>query len=943
VNHASKNSGKASTWLLLSTALSGFLLAAGAAAAAVPPSSGAQRNFADRSVETLLADAHTAIKGGNFRLALIALKNAVRAAPSSNEAHLQLGIVLFRVRDFAGAERELRQAWKGGTPENTVLPYLFQVMLARQEYQQIMDQFPDPGLSKTPTAPDILKARAFVLQHLGRPAEAMDAMDRALRLRRDAQGLLAKGSLALQQGDLNSAGRFADEAMSLAPNNIPVALFRLRTLRLLRDDAAAMALGNQLLAKYPDSFDIRFAHIEMLIDQKQYPAAKGEVDAVLAKQPGSYTAKYYKALLMSQAGDARGAWDVALTLPKEFLEISPTIGLRVSQLAVNAGRQEVAANILGRVLSQDSTNLEARRRLAAIYLDQRNANLALTTLGPIRVSSDPDVMRLLAQIYTRLDRPDDAARITKKLGEAPGMDTQNIRARALADMRAGRLDQAIKALKEGLAREPANAALVGPLVGALTQARRFPEALAAADRLGQDSKQRAVALAYRGDILMLQGKMPEARTAFDKAVELEPNNSAARLSRADFLAAAQKYDEAAKDLRAVLASDINNIAVRVRLADIAAQQGKDLEVRKLLAEATARAPQDASPRIALIRYLMARTDHKAALKAADDLVRLQPASADGVALRGQIQSALGQKQEAVASFRRLVSLAPTAPQSQMMLGDALFSNGDRAGAQRALDEAVRLGPDLAAAKSAQINLQLVLGKTDMAVSSARTFQASHPGLQADILLADTLVKARHPDQASDVLTKSLAARPNPSVQAKLLQLKIAANDKKGAADLMARWLARNPNDLSVRQSLAIFLMGEKDDSGARAQYELILKQDPDNVLAMNNLGSLLQDRDPGRALSLLSRASQLAPNSADVTDSLGWVSVRQKKVREGVQLLQRAHAMRPTDGQITYHLAAALDAAGDRSAARKLLGPLLASGTKFQDLAAAQRLAADWR
>jgi hypothetical protein len=60
-------------------------------------------------------------------------------------------------------------------------------------------------------------------------------------------------------------------------------------------------------------------------------------------------------------------------------------------------------------------------------------------------------------------------------------------------------------------------------------------------------------------------------------------------------------------------------------------------------------------------------------------------------------------------------------------------------------------------------------------------------------------------------------------------------------------------------------------------------------------------------------------------------------------LLSKAHASKPQDGEITYHLVVALDASGQRGPARQLLKSLLASGVKFQDLPAANKLAADWR
>jgi len=278
------------------------------------------------------------------------------------------------------------------------------------------------------------------------------------------------------------------------------------------------------------------------------------------------------------------------------------------------------------------------------------------------------------------------------------------------------------------------------------------------------------------------------------------------------------------------------------------------------------------------------------------------------------------------------------------LGNALFATGDRGGALAALDTAAALSPESPIVKNAQINLQFAFGNADTAVAQARAFQASYPGSQADLLLADTLTRAKHFDQASDVLAKSLAGKPDGNVLSRLVQLKISAGDKKAANSLMSQWLDRNPKDLTVRRDFALLLIGQNDYPAARVQYEAILKQDANDTVAMNNLAWLIQRSEPERALSLLTHASQLAPNSADVADTLGWFKLQQQKDAAGsLALLQHAHALKPQDAQITYHLVVALDANAKRDAARSLLKSLLASGAKFKEQPDALRLASAWR
>ena len=85
-------------------------------------------------------------------------------------------------------------------------------------------------------------------------------------------------------------------------------------------------------------------------------------------------------------------------------------------------------------------------------------------------------------------------------------------------------------------------------------------------------------------------------------------------------------------------------------------------------------PQDPAPRLALTRYLVDRNDRTGALNAVNDLLKSIRRKLDGVALLGGIQLSMGKKAEAVATFKRLVALAPRAPSPHIMLGNALFAS-----------------------------------------------------------------------------------------------------------------------------------------------------------------------------------------------------------------------------------------------------------------------------
>jgi putative PEP-CTERM system TPR-repeat lipoprotein len=945
VNQHAFSSDGLRRWPLLAAALAGGMAVSvtllAPAQADVPPAD-APVGPPQQASQRAIADAQKAIRSGNGRLALIILNNAVTADPHNFQVRMLLGTVLNLTGDSSGAERELRQARKDGAQPAIILPFLFDIMLARGEYQILLTQFPDPGAKPSlPEAATILEARAMALQNLNRAAEATDAIERSLALRRDTHALLIRARIALMQGRPADARTFVDEAIPKATTPEPM-LFKIGLLLSARENQAALDLSNQMLAKFPGNLGGRFARVESYIALNQDDKAKAEIDDILAKNGNNPMGSFYRAVLLARAGNAKEAWSLAQNLPGEFRDAQPRVALMVADMATKAGNDETAASIMGRLLLKDPTSIPARIRLASFRLHQNNADEALKVLDPVKDSPDPQIQQLLSNAYLQLHRSSDALSVLRKLDAGGKAGPQVKRSIALLETQTGQGAQGLKDLSQLNAKDPTDLNLARSLVGALVQAKRYSEALAVADRLGAAPQQRVTAQLLRGGVLLAQKDMVGAQVAFDKAVAADPKSVDAHYVRAEYLAAAHKFADSDRDLQVILAQDPRNLGALLKLADNAMQRGHDQDVRSVLGRAIAVAPQSAAPRLTLVRYLAGRRDFKNALTAANEFARLQPGNSDAVALLGNVQLASGQKKEAVATYRHLAALVPAAAAPQVLLGNALQATGDATGAASAMETAVKRAPSVPEVRAAQINLLLSQANNDAALASARAFQSSNPGTAADILLSETLDKVKQHDQAVAVLNKSFADKPNNAVLIMLVSAALQAKDTQRAGDLMSKWLADHSDDLLVRMEYANFLMQQTDDSRAISQYETVLKQAPDNALALNNLGWLVQTSDPKRALSLLTRAVSLAPDSPDIADTQGWLKVQQKDAAGGLVLLNKAHALKPQDGEITYHLVLALDANAKRDAARGLLKALLASGAQFKDRPAAQQLSASW-
>jgi len=127
------------------------------------------------------------------------------------------------------------------------------------------------------------------------------------------------------------------------------------------------------------------------------------------------------------------------------------------------------------------------------------------------------------------------------------------------------------------------------------------------------------------------------------------------------------------------------------------------------------------------------------------------------------------------------------------------------------------------------------------------------------------------------------------------------------------------------------------DEALRA-YQSVLSLDGKNVVALNNAAWLSHEVKSPDALALAERAYQLAPDSAAVLDTLGWILRAQNREQEAILRLSRAAELAPNAPEIRYHLAETFAAAGRSNEARATLKTLLEQNLVFEQRADAQRL-----
>ena len=142
------------------------------------------------------------------------------------------------------------------------------------------------------------------------------------------------------------------------------------------------------------------------------------------------------------------------------------------------------------------------------------------------------------------------------------------------------------------------------------------------------------------------------------------------------------------------------------------------------------------------------------------------------------------------------------------------------------------------------------------------------------------------------------------------------------ADALAefqRVIAIDPKSAPAYVELGQTLILERDYSGAASAFERAVEIHPDNAGYVLRLAQFYLDHAIGldRALVVARKAVELAPESADALDALGWALWADGQAYDARHTLELAIASNPDLARAHYHLAVLLERTGDAEAAAR--------------------------
>jgi tetratricopeptide (TPR) repeat protein len=689
--------------------------------------------------------------------------------------------------------------------------------------------------------------------------------------------------------------------LKLTPQpNLPGALKSLRrAVELLKSNNAYQDEYRDSLVKLSDIY------LDHLRDKQTLEEVDGYI-AVLLKDPNSFDGHRLKGKLYFIR--ATNALQVA---NKEEMTRLVDAALQEYRTAQNLkpSDQEVTFK-LGLALAAEEKYTEAAEQFQkAINLDKTKA--------------DPYIK--LYQLYMMQQKPAEGEQVLKQAIQNNPKEFTYLTMLALHYGRQGRRDDMVAVLQqikshaneweEAYKRVGDFYLVLGDGDSALKEYR---------EGMAKDTKHKVEYQKRIIEVLMRQGKRADAAEINSQILKANPNDNDARGLAATLLLDRGDISKALAELQAVVTRAPDNMVAHYNLGRAFVARGEWAQAKTQFQKAIEIKPDYILARITLAQMEIGRGEYEAALKGAQEIIEkydrnnLNAHLLEAAALAGEKKYS-----DSKALLANMVKAAPGSPEVHFQMGMVALEEHRYQDASEAFKKSYELNPANSRGLMGMVETDMAQNKMDAALQLLIAESKKSPNrMDIKLGLGNVAVRAGRYEEAVGYYNQVLDSMDKNASSRGEIYLRIGETyrlkgDDNNAIVALQKARVSLPDSEVVLNALALTLDHAGRRNEARTVYEAIIRMDPNNAVALNNLAYLMVETglDNDVALAYAQRAKQLLPNMSEVSDTLGWIYLKKAQYDFAVNAFQELVAKAPGHSTYHFHLAMAFKMKGDKGKA----------------------------
>lgn len=876
---------------------------------------------------------------GEYRTAIIQLKNHLKQMPKDAEARFLLGKSYLKMGEFKQADKELSRAYQLDPENQEIILVYAEILLYQKNYLKFYDvlniKFID---TEKKIQSRILKAYALLGQN--KLKEAKQAFSDLVNQSDNIAVYTGLAKIALIAKQPEKAMQWINKSLSMDMNDSEALQVKARIEFSKGNLEPAMEIYSKLIKSEQNNLPFYLERALIRMNQQDFQAAEQDVRTVLEQVNNSPLANFLLSRIQLQKKEFKAAEISA----QKVLNVSPRYYSAMLVLGISHYVQKnynQADKYLTQYLSINSSDVMAKNLLANVYLAQGKTVQAVLILeGTDEEKSlyDAKTLETLGTAYLltgEYQKGVDALSKAKTL--AP--DSKLIQQKLISgQLKTGDIKNAILGLEKIIDTEKNTPKINYLLIVSYISQKQFHKAEEKLKEFIKNTPDDPALYNLMAVLEKTKGNIKESIRIYNQALKINIKFIPAYVGLAEIAIQQRDFKTAKIFYSKIIQINPKYTKAYLLLANIAAIQGNNAEVEAQLLEALQKSEGDINQQLSISKflinwYLRQKTPEKL-IPVAQKLIDTYPEHELALSFLAAAQSANNKNEQAEQTLRKIIKQNDTNVEHRLNLASLLEKKkGMEFDILELFDSAIAIAPDSTKPVIMKSAYLLRKKKFQKALELGNYAQKQFPKLALGANIKGDIYRLENkPNEALISYYKAYKLQPTQKVLFIIVDtLSYLGKDDEAIKLLESKLNDDKNNDLKILLKIVNFYQIRKEYDTAIRYYKKILAIDPENILAMNNLAWAYEQKNDPQALVWAKNAYDRASESAAIVDTYAYVQLKQGNIKQAVNLFEKAVKLAPEDNAIKYNLAEAYHLNGENKKAKQLLKKMLKNKIKPAD------------